>query len=86
MEFAGLLDDAALLDQSARAKALVLPPYQEMASMVVQQDMAAGLTVVASRICGIPYQVQHDATGMLFDAGDVDQLAALLGRLGDARH
>lgn len=83
VEFAGLLDDAALLDQFARAKALVLPSYQETAPMVVQQAMAAGLTVVASRICGVPYQVQHDATGLLFDAGDVDQLAALRGRLGD---
>ena len=83
VEFAGLLDDAALLDQFARAEALVLPSYQETAPMVVQQAMAAGLTVVASKICGVPYQVQHDATGLLFDAGDVDQLAALLRRLGD---
>jgi glycosyltransferase involved in cell wall biosynthesis len=81
VEFAGLLDESALLDEFGRAEALVLPSYQETAPMVVQQAMAAGLPVIASSICGVPYQIQHDVTGLLFPAGAIDQLATLLTRL-----
>ena len=80
--FAGLLDEASLLDEFGRAEALVLPSYQETAPMVVQQAMAAGLAVVATRVGGIPDQIQHGKTGLLFDAGDVDGLAKLIERLG----
>ena len=83
VRFAGLLDEPALLEEFARAEALVLPSYQETAPMVVQQAMAAGLAVVASRVGGIPQQVDHDATGLLFEAGSVDALAGALARLHD---
>ena len=59
------------------------PSYQETAPMVVQQAMAAGLAVVASRVGGIPQQIDHDATGLLFEAGNVDALAGALARLHD---
>jgi len=78
--FAGLLDEGAVLDEFSRAEALVLPSYQETAPMVIQQAMAAGVPVLASRICGIPYQIEHEVTGMLFEAGDVSQLSDLIGQ------
>jgi len=79
--FAGLLDEEALLGEFSRAEALILPSLQETAPMVVQQAMAAGLAVVASRVGGIPYQIEHDATGLLFEAGNVAELSGLVGRL-----
>ena len=82
VEFRGLLDEASMLEEFSRAEALVLPSYQETAPMVIQQAMAAGLAVIATNICGVPYQIQHDVTGLLYTAGDVDDLAALLRRLG----
>jgi glycosyltransferase involved in cell wall biosynthesis len=82
VEFAGLLDEAALLREFSLAKALVLPSFQETAPMVVQQAMAAGLPVIASRVGGIPFQLEHDITGWLFEPGNVDQLAELIARLG----
>jgi glycosyltransferase involved in cell wall biosynthesis len=81
VQFAGLLSENALLDEFRRAEALVLPSYQETAPMVIQQAMAAGLPVLASNICGIPYQIKHGATGLLFDAGNIPQLASLIARL-----
>lgn len=81
VEFAGLLDESSLLAEFARAEALVLPSYQETAPMVVQQAMAAGLAVIATNVGGIPFQVEHDATGLLFEAGDIEQLVGLLARL-----
>ena len=51
--------------------------------MVIQQAMAAGLTVIASNICGVPYQIEHDVTGLLFEPGNLVQLSSLLSRLGE---
>jgi glycosyltransferase involved in cell wall biosynthesis len=80
VELVGLLDEPALLDEFARAEALILPSYQETAPMVVQQAMAAGLAVVATDVGGIPHQIEQEVTGLLFRPGDVARLADLLTR------
>jgi glycosyltransferase involved in cell wall biosynthesis len=80
--FAGLLDESQLLREFCRAEALVLPSHQETAPMVIQQAMAAGLAVIATRVGGIPTQVDEGATGLLFDAGDVAQLSDTIARIG----
>ena len=74
----GLLDEAALLLEFSRAAALVLPSHQETAPMVVQQAMAAGLPVIATRVGGVPHQLDHERTGWLYEPGNADQLAALI--------
>lgn len=79
----GLLDENALIDEFARASVLVLPSYQETAPMVLQQAMAAGLPVVATRVGGIPDLVGHDTTGLLFEPGDIDELCSHLRRLDE---
>ena len=81
VEFRGLLDEPTMLEEFSRAEALVLPSYQETAPMVIQQAMAAGLAVIATKICGVPYQVEHDVTGLLYSAGSVDELATQIRRL-----
>lgn len=83
VEFAGLLDESSLLEEFARAEALVLPSYQETAPMVVQQAMAAGLAVVATNVGGVGFQITHDLTGLLFEPGNIGLLASHLRRLGD---
>jgi glycosyltransferase involved in cell wall biosynthesis len=50
--------------------------------------------VIATRVGGIPHQIEHENSGLLFEPGDEAALAALLarvagdstlaGRLGDA--
>jgi glycosyltransferase involved in cell wall biosynthesis len=74
VKFAGLLDEAALRTELSRAEALLLPSHQETAPMVIQEAMAAGVAVIATRVGGIPEQVVDGVTGILFDAGDVEQL------------
>lgn len=81
VEFTGLLSEHALLEQFARAAALVLPSHQETAPMVIQQAMAAGLPVIATRVGGIPHQIEHGVSGLLVEAGDVAGLAAAIGSL-----
>jgi glycosyltransferase involved in cell wall biosynthesis len=81
VEFAGLLDEDSLIREFERAEALVLPSFQETAPMVVQQAMAAGLPVVATRVGGIPYQIEHRVTGLLVAVGDVAGLATAIRSL-----
>ena len=47
------------------------------------EAMAASLPVVASRIDGLPEAVVDGETGYLTEPGDVDGVAAALGRLAD---
>lgn len=77
----GLLRDAELLREFSKAQVLVLPSYQETAPMVVLQAMAAGIPVVASSICGIPYQVVDGQSGFMFQPGDIATLHRHLQRL-----
>jgi glycosyltransferase involved in cell wall biosynthesis len=82
-ELVGLLDEHSLLEEFARATALILPSYQETAPMVIQQAMAAGLPVIATPVGGIPDMIEHDVSGLLFHPGDVEGLARALHRLSD---
>ena len=75
VEFLGLLRERELLDEFSRASLLVLPSYQETAPMAIQQAMAASVPVVATNICGVPYQIDHGRTGFLFEPGDVSAVA-----------
>ncbi len=83
VDFVGLLDEPSLLREFGRADVLVLPSFQETAPMVIQQAMAAGLGVVASNVGGIPFQIQHGFSGLMFGAGDVEALSAHFARLGN---
>jgi len=80
-EFKGLLGESQLLREFETAQTLVLPSFQETAPMVIQQAMAAGMPVVASRICGIPYQIQEGLSGFMVEPGDVEGLRAQLVKL-----
>jgi glycosyltransferase involved in cell wall biosynthesis len=81
VHFLGQLSEAQLLQQYAKCALLVLPSRQETAPMVIQQAMAAGKPVVASRVGGIPYLVEPETTGYLVDYGDVLALAEAVSRL-----
>ena len=86
--FKGLLNETEVLDEFSRCALLVLPSYQETAPMVIQQAMACGVPVVATRICGVPDQVTDGVTGLLYEPHDVKTLAGHLERLlkdGDLR-
>jgi glycosyltransferase involved in cell wall biosynthesis len=67
---------------------------EEGLGLAVQEAMAAGVPVVATRTGGIPESVAHGVTGLLVEDGDVDGLAeamrvlvldsALRRKMGDA--
>jgi GT2 family glycosyltransferase/glycosyltransferase involved in cell wall biosynthesis len=63
---------------------LVVPSiWPENAPLVIQEAFLAGIPVVASRIGGIPEMVVDGKNGLLFRAGDVQDLSEILTRLLD---
>ena len=59
---------------------LLMPSRAEGLPMAALEAMAAGAPVLASRVGGLPTLIDHGETGWLFEAGAVDEAAALLSR------
>ena len=59
----------------------VLPSRSEAFSNALLEAMACGCAVVGSRVGGTPELISHGHTGLLFDPGDIDDLAAQLRAL-----
>ena len=73
--FLGRITEEQLYKEYGKCCLLVLPSAEESAGMVMQQAMAVGKAVVATRVGGIPYFVNDSTTGFLIDCGDVEGLA-----------
>lgn len=79
VRFAGFLTGDALDEAISGARAVVLPSeWYENAPLSVLEAYALGKPVIASSMGGLPELVAHGETGWIFDAGRVDELAALL--------
>ncbi len=77
----GQRDDTAALMRLSDM--VVLPSVSEGLSNVIIEAMMQGLPVIASRVGGNVELVGHDATGLLFEAGDDAALAECMARLLD---
>ena len=62
---------------------LVMPSESEGLPLVILEAMACGVTVIASRVGGIPEIVHDGRTGLLIPPGDAQALAVALARLHD---
>lgn len=66
----------------AASDVLCLPSYREGFPVTIIEAAAAGLPTIGSRIYGISDAIVEGETGLLFDAGDVQQLALCMRILG----
>lgn len=78
----GQQPEARTLEETARSDLLVLASFMEGLPVVLMEAMALGVPVVAPVVAGIPELVEHGETGLLFNAGDWDQLAERMRTLG----
>lgn len=85
----GPLSTAAVRDELASADVFALVSREENAPLSIEEAMAAGVPVVTSNRCGMPYMVADGVTGWLVDpenpAEIADRLAQLLGARDVAR-
>src|SRR2546427_3777655 len=74
----GRLDRAALLEEYRAADVFVLPSLFDSFPLSLLEAMAAGLSVVATRVGGIPEVVEDGRTGLLVEPGNPGELSAAL--------
>jgi glycosyltransferase involved in cell wall biosynthesis len=80
--FLGFLTREEMIQRLRQADLFVQPSIaSEMFGMAVTDAMAAGLPVVATRICGLPEVVAHEASGLLVPPDNPEVLAEAIIRL-----
>jgi len=84
VELLGHVGYARLAEELARASVFLLPSRQENSPMAIAEAMAAGLPVIASDRCGMPYMVHEGQTGFLIDPESAEQIADRLAMLIDS--
>ena len=86
VEFLGHRPKEEVLQRLRGARAVVIPSeWHEGFPLSVIEAMAMGRPVIASRMAGPLEIVKDGETGLLFDAGNAEQLAACMRRLQDDR-
>lgn len=81
IEVPGSLSGAAVREELARAAVFALVSFEEGAPMGIAEAMAAGVPILTSNRCGMPYMVRHGETGFLVDPNDIHDIARNLDRL-----
>jgi glycosyltransferase involved in cell wall biosynthesis len=81
VEWLGGLTSAGVRQELARASVFVLASLEENAPLGIEEAMAAGVPVVTSNRCGMPYMVSHGETGYLIDPEDAGDIARRLVEL-----
>ena len=81
VELMGHINHAQLGHELARASVFLLPSRQENSPMAIAEAMAAGVPVVTSNRCGMPYMVRDGESGFLVDPNNPDDIARRLGQL-----
>ena len=79
VKFLGLRDDISEILQSTDI--FVLPSFAEGLSNALMEAMASGCACVASRVGGNRYLIEDGSSGLLFTAGDVNELRKHLEQL-----
>ncbi|MCW5659632.1 MAG: glycosyltransferase [Burkholderiaceae bacterium] len=74
----GWLARGRIAELCRAADVLVVPSRWEGFGLVALEAMRCGCAVVASRTGGLPEVVEHGVTGLLFESGAADELAARL--------
>lgn len=81
VELLGQIDHHRLMAELGKASVFLLPSRQENSPMAIAEAMAAGLPVIASNRCGMPFMVTENTTGFLIDPEDPEMIADRLVRL-----
>ena len=79
----GSIPAAQIRTELAMASAFALVSFEEGAPMGVAEAMAAGVPVITSNRCGMPYMIRHGESGYLVNPHDAEDVARHLSMLLD---
>ena len=77
----GKLDTEQVREELSVASVFALTSLEENSPMGIEEAMAAGLPVVTSNRCEMPYMVRDGESGFLVDPNNPDDIARRLGQL-----
>jgi len=77
----GRLNTERIREELSAASVFALTSLQENSPMAIEEAMAAGMPVVTSNQCGMPYMVRDGESGFLVDPNNPDDIARRLGQL-----
>jgi glycosyltransferase involved in cell wall biosynthesis len=72
---------AKIQEEMAAAAVFTLVSLEENSPMAIEEAMAAGIPVVTSDRCGMPYMVRDGESGFLVNPEDPEQIAERLGQI-----
>jgi glycosyltransferase involved in cell wall biosynthesis len=81
IQFHGWITQTEVMKVLEQSDILVVCSQHESLPMVIAESMAAGKTVIASAVGGIPEMIDHDKNGYLFKLAEPTQLANILTEL-----
>jgi glycosyltransferase involved in cell wall biosynthesis len=81
VEFVGAVPHECLADEYRRADVFILASHEEAFGMVLLEAMAAGCSIVATRVGGIPAVVEDGISALLAPPGDAQSLASAIRHL-----
>jgi len=77
----GSIGVAQVCEQLAQSSVFALTSLEENSPMGIEEAMAAGVPVVTSNRCGMPYMVRHGESGFLVDPNEAEDVARRLAQL-----
>lgn len=76
IDLTGSITGAEIRRELASASIFALVSFEEGAPMGIAEAMAAGIPVVTSNRCGMPYMIRHGESGYLVRPDDSEDIAA----------
>jgi glycosyltransferase involved in cell wall biosynthesis len=77
----GVVSTGQIVEEFASAQAFALVSLEENSPMGIEEAMAAGVPVVTSNRCGMPYMIRDGESGYLVDPHDPVEIADRLQRI-----
>lgn len=77
----GRIDPKQIHQELSAASVFILVSLEENSPMSIEEAMAAGVPVVASNRCGMPYMVRDGESGFLVDPSNPDEIAERISEL-----
>lgn len=79
--FLGRIDSTAVMQELSITSVYALLSLEENSPIGIEEAMAAGIPVITSNRCGMPYMVRNLQSGMLVDPNNVELIAKKLKRM-----